>query len=48
MNLLWVAAITLFVLLEKLAPHGAAIGRLGGAVLLLAGGARLALWLTGS
>jgi predicted metal-binding membrane protein len=48
MNLLWVAGLTLFVLLEKLAPHGAAIGRLGGVVLLAAGGARLAVWFTGS
>jgi predicted metal-binding membrane protein len=48
MNLLWVAGLALFVLLEKAAPHGATIGRLGGAVLLLAGGARLVAWLAGS
>ena len=44
MNLFWVAGIALFVLLEKLAPHGAAAGRLAGALLLAAGGAQLARW----
>ncbi|HTY18702.1 MAG TPA: DUF2182 domain-containing protein [Myxococcota bacterium] len=39
MNLLWVAGIALFVLLEKLAPHGALAGRVAGAGLLAAGGA---------
>lgn len=38
MNLLWVAAIAGFVLLEKVAPAGHQVGRLAG-VLLLAGGA---------
>jgi predicted metal-binding membrane protein len=47
MNLLWVAGLTLFVLLEKLAPHGATIGRAGGVVLLAAGGAQLVSWLAG-
>lgn len=35
MNLVWIAALTLFVLVEKLAPAGAAIGRWSGGVLLL-------------
>jgi predicted metal-binding membrane protein len=35
MNLLWVAAIAAFVLLEKLVPHGEAMSRLGGAALLI-------------
>jgi predicted metal-binding membrane protein len=30
MNLLWVAALTAFVLLEKLTPHGTALGRVAG------------------
>jgi predicted metal-binding membrane protein len=37
MNLLWIAAITIFVLLEKLAPFGAQGGRLSGALLVAAG-----------
>jgi predicted metal-binding membrane protein len=37
MNLLWVATITLFVLLEKIAPAPRLIGRLGGVVLVLWG-----------
>jgi predicted metal-binding membrane protein len=37
MNLLWIAAITIFVLLEKLAPRGAQGGRLSGALLVAAG-----------
>ena len=37
MNLLWVAAISLFVLAEKVLPRGELVGRLGGAVLLVAG-----------
>jgi len=44
MNLLWVAGIALFVLLEKLAPHGAAAGRVAGALLLVAGVVQLAAW----
>ena len=39
MNLLWVTAIAVFVLVEKLAPRGDLTGRLGGALLILAGGA---------
>jgi predicted metal-binding membrane protein len=37
MNLLWVATITAFVLIEKLAPRGDVVGRIGGAVLVVAG-----------
>ena len=37
MQLSWIAAITIFVLLEKLAPFGAQLGRVGGAALVLAG-----------
>ena len=33
MNLLWVAAIAVFVLIEKVAPHGDRVGRVAGAVL---------------
>ncbi len=45
MNLLWIAAITLFVLAEKVMPHGRLAGRASG-VLMLAAGAFLALrWL---
>ena len=34
MNLLWVAAIAIFVLVEKLAPDGVPIGRFSGALLV--------------
>lgn len=37
MNLLWVATIAVFVLLEKVIPSGPAIGRVAGACLVLAG-----------
>jgi predicted metal-binding membrane protein len=37
MNLLWIAAITLFVLLEKVVPYGAGGGRWAGFGLILAG-----------
>jgi predicted metal-binding membrane protein len=37
MNLLWIAAITLFVLLEKVVPHGAGGGRWAGIGMILAG-----------
>jgi predicted metal-binding membrane protein len=43
MSLTWIAAITIFVLLEKLAPRGAQGGRLSGVLLLLAGFAVLFL-----
>jgi predicted metal-binding membrane protein len=41
MNLLWIAAIALFVLLEKVIPHGAAGGRIAGGAMILAGGVAL-------
>ena len=37
MNLLWVASITAFVLIEKVVPRGELVGRLAGGVLSLAG-----------
>jgi predicted metal-binding membrane protein len=37
MNLLWIAAITLFVLLEKVVPHGVGGGRLAGVGMIGAG-----------
>lgn len=44
MNLLWIAGITLFVLLEKLSPFGALGGRLAGVGLIGAGALVLATW----
>jgi predicted metal-binding membrane protein len=38
MSLLWIGAITAFVLLEKLAPYGVQGGRLSGVALVIAGG----------
>ncbi len=38
MNLLWIAAITLFVLLEKVLPLGDVSGRVMGLVMIIAGG----------
>lgn len=43
MNLLWIAAITAFVLVEKLAPYGVQGGRLSGIALVLAG-----IWVLGT
>jgi predicted metal-binding membrane protein len=37
MNLMWVALIAGFVLLEKLAPFGVHVGRIGGSLLVAAG-----------
>jgi predicted metal-binding membrane protein len=37
MNILWVAAIAIFVLIEKVTPAGEAIARVAGAGLALAG-----------
>ncbi len=37
MNLLWVAAIAVFVLIEKAAPFGRATGRIAGVALTLGG-----------
>jgi predicted metal-binding membrane protein len=45
MNLLWIGAITLFVLLEKLAPQGHVGARLGGFALVALGAAVAAGWL---
>ena len=41
MNLLWVAALTVFVVIEKLAPRGDVVGRITGGVLVVAGVALL-------
>jgi predicted metal-binding membrane protein len=46
MNLLWVAALALLVLLEKTAPFGTVLGRVTGVGLLLCGGAALGGLLT--
>jgi predicted metal-binding membrane protein len=37
MNLLWIAAIASFVLLEKIVPRGELVGRVAGIVLVVAG-----------
>ena len=37
MNLLWVAALTVFVVIEKLAPRGDIVGRITGGVLVAVG-----------
>jgi predicted metal-binding membrane protein len=37
MNLLWVAAIAAFVLVEKVVPHGDLVGRVAGGILVLVG-----------
>ena len=37
MNLLWIAAIAAFVLVEKVVPRGDLVGRVAGGVLVLAG-----------
>ena len=44
MNLLWVVGLTLYVLLEKLAPAGRLISRFAGIVLILWGAAVLVNW----
>ena len=41
MNLIWIAALMLFVLAEKLMPAGAAFGRVSGALLIVWAGATL-------
>jgi predicted metal-binding membrane protein len=43
MNLLWIAAIAVFVLLEKTVPFGAVSGRVAGAAMILVGVGSLAL-----
>jgi predicted metal-binding membrane protein len=45
MNLLWIAAITAFVLVEKLTPYGSKAGRLSGLALMLSGAGVLVSWL---
>jgi predicted metal-binding membrane protein len=42
MNLLWVAGLTLFVLVEKVAPRGPWIARAAGLAMLVAGGVQIA------
>jgi predicted metal-binding membrane protein len=42
MNLLWVAAIVAFILVEKVFPHGQLVGRVAGVALILGG-----LWVLG-
>ncbi len=37
MNLLWVAAIAIFVLVEKVAPFGRVVGQVGAVLFVLAG-----------
>ncbi len=44
MNLLWIAIITLFVLLEKVLPAGQVGGRAMGVVMILSGGVFVFLW----
>jgi predicted metal-binding membrane protein len=41
MNLLWVATITAFVLIEKAVPRGDVVGRIAGVILVVAGLATL-------
>ena len=43
MNVLWIAALAIFVLLEKVAPYGAWLARATGGVLLAWGAATLAV-----
>ena len=38
MNLVWIAGLAIFVLLEKLAPYGTVIGRASGVLMIAAGG----------
>jgi predicted metal-binding membrane protein len=42
MNLLWIAVLTIFVLLEKVIPMGRTIARVAGGVLVASGGWLLA------
>jgi len=46
MNLLWIAVLTIFVLLEKIIPTGRMIARVAGGVLVASGGWLLAAALT--
>ena len=45
MSLLWIAAITLFVLLEKIGPHGVLAGRVAGIAMVMMGAVILSAWL---
>ncbi len=45
MNLLWIAGITLFVLLEKILPQGVGGGRAAGVAMIVAGATLL--WMQG-
>ena len=38
MNLVWIAGLALFVLIEKLAPNGYGFGRVSGLLMITAGG----------
>ena len=40
MNLVWVAAISMFVLLEKVGPAGAVVARAAGVTMIVAGAVR--------
>lgn len=44
MNLLWIAAIAVFVLIEKIVPHQTLPARIGGITMILTGSALLATW----
>jgi predicted metal-binding membrane protein len=48
MNLLWIAAITVFVLAEKLLPAGRGTARWSGFAMIVAGGFMAARWWVGS
>jgi predicted metal-binding membrane protein len=37
MNLVWAAALTVFVLVEKIGPHGAIVSRVAGAAMIVLG-----------
>jgi predicted metal-binding membrane protein len=43
MNLMWIAALTLLVAMEKLAPKGEILAKALGAIMICAGAARL-IW----
>jgi predicted metal-binding membrane protein len=44
MNMLWIAALTALVAVEKLLPPGRAVSRGAGVLLIIAGSARLIAW----
>jgi predicted metal-binding membrane protein len=37
MNLWWVGLLAVFILIERIAPHGDRLGQIGGAILILIG-----------